>query len=176
MRERALWLVLIAAIVMAWGLSLPEVAPVGQWTAAVPSKVLADVPKVEIAPKKLKVYAPQAKKKLKLPDALQQDDNQFVIASSTLKHDYRPQTVTTVINSATGGSTTITRRGAYPWFAAQQTGEIRIDYGIKNGLERVGRLTVREDFIQVKGANLGATATLDTDGSAFIGAGVGYKW
>lgn len=166
--------VLVAYVL--WDHFTPAPALIGQWIEAAPSKHLAAVPKVEIAPKKLRVYAPQAKKKLNLPDPIQQDDNQYVLASTTLKHDYLPQTVTTVVNSETGESTTITRREAYPWLAAQQTGEIRLDYGIKNGLARVGRLTLREDLIQIKGINLGATATLDTDGSAFAGAGVGVKW
>jgi hypothetical protein len=81
-----------------------------------------------------------------------------------------------LVNSETGESTTIYRQEAYPWFAAQHSGEIRIDYGIKRGLERVGRLSVREDIAQVKGVNLGATASVDTDMDFFVGVGVGVKW
>lgn len=158
-----------------WDKLTPEPAPVGQWVAATPSKVLADVPKVTIQPKSLKVYAPAAKKKLKLPDAIMQDDNQYVIASTTLKHDYHPQTVTTIVDSVTGESTTVTRREVYPWLAAEHTGEVRLDYGVKR-TGRVGRLTLREDVLQVKAAHIGATATLDSDGDAFVGLGLGMRW
>lgn len=159
-----------------WNRFTPAPAPVEQWTEAVASAPVKSVSKVEIAPKKIKVYAKLAKAKLKLPDAIRQDDNQYVLASSTIAHSYRPQTVATVINSETGESTTITRREPYPWFSAEHTGEARIDYGIKNGGARVGRLTVREDLIQIKGINLGATATLDTDRDYFVGVGLGLRW
>lgn len=173
----ALWLLAgLIALWLLWTAMTPSRPPAGQWVDARPSQVLAAVPKETIQPKALKVYTKPAKAKLKLPDPIQQDDNQYVLASSTLKHDYHPQTATTVINSETGEVTTITRREVYPWFALQQTGEIRLDYGIKNGLEKVGRLTLREDLLQIKGINLGATATVDTDGAAFVGAGVGFKW
>jgi hypothetical protein len=159
-----------------WQHFAPPPAPVGQWVEATSSKELKVVPKVSIQPKALKVYAPSAKQKLNLPAALQQDDNSYVIASSTLAHDYHPQTVSSVINSETGEVTTITRREDYPWFAPEQTGEARVDYGIKNGGVRVGRLTVREDVLQIKAVHLGATATLDSDRDYFVGVGLGVRW
>lgn len=177
LRTKALVGLLVAgALYLTWDKLTPDPTPVGQWTEAPVSKPVADVPKVEIAPKKLKVYAPQAKKKLKLPDAVQQDDNQYVVSSTTLKPSYRPQTATVLVNQETGETSTVYRLEAYPLFAAQHSGEIRIDYGVKRGLERVGRLTVREDVAQIKGVNLGATASVDTDRDFFAGIGVGYKW
>lgn len=177
LRTKALIGLLVAgALYLAWDKLTPTPPPVGQWTEAPVSKPVADVPKVEITPKKLNVYAPQAKKKLKLPDAVQQDDNMYVLSSTTLKPSLHPQTVTTVANAETGETSTIYRREAYPLFAARHSGEIRIDYGVKRGLERVGRLTVREDVAQIKGVNLGATASVDTDRDFFAGIGVGYKW
>lgn len=166
--------VLVAYVL--WDSFTPVSEPVGQWVEARPSGPVAAVQKEVIHPKALKVYTKPAKAKLNLPATLQQDDNQYVLASSTLKHDYHPQTVTTLVNRETGEATTITRGEPYPWLAAQQTGEIRLDYGIKNGGVAVGRLTLREDLLQVKGVNLGAGASLDTDGAVFVGAGVGFKW
>lgn len=159
-----------------WDKLTPPPAPVGLWVAATPSKTLKAVPKVTIQPKSLKVYAPAAKKKLNLPPALQQDENEYVIASSTLKHDYHPQTVTTLVDQETGEVQTVTRREDYPWFSPEQTGEARIDYGVKNGGVRVGRLTVREDVLQIKAAHIGATASLYSDRDYFIGLGVGVRW
>jgi hypothetical protein len=169
-------LILLGLLVFIWDRLTPAPVPVNQWVAAPVAKVIAHVPTVSIQPKMLRVYAPVAKKKLNLPPALQQDDNEYVISATTLKPDYHPQTTTTLVNKETGETTTVTRRDPYPWIAFQNSGEARIDYGIKDTGARVGRLTVREDFVQVKGINLGVTATLDSDRAAFAGIGAGYKW
>lgn len=167
-------LVLIAGLVL-WMLK-PEPAPVDSWRPVEPDNRLSDVPKVGIKPPKVPVYSAPAKDKLKLPPEIKDDPHTWVLGSARLPKDTHPATVTTVINDQTGEVQTFTRREPLPWLAVEQTGELRLDYGIKNGFERVGRITLREDLLQSKAMHLGVHATLDTDGAWFAGAGVGWKW
>lgn len=159
-----------------WYISLPDPAPTNQWAPATPAPQVAKVSTEVVKPKTLRVYAPAAKKQLKLPEAVQQDNNQYVVAATKLSHDFRPRTVATTVNTETGEVNTVVRREDYPWLAVEQTGELRIDYGLKNNGERVGRLSLREDFIQTKALHAGVNASLDTDRAIFVGVGVGIKW
>lgn len=178
MRTLSEWLVLLALLAagaLLWlGRPMPE--PVAAWRPAKPDPILRGVPTQDITPPKIKVYAPIAKQKLKLPDPVQADPHTYVLTSSRLPNDTHPQTVTTVINDQTGDVSTITRREPLPWLAIEKTGELRLDYGIKRGLDRVARLSYREDFIQVKAFHAGLTAAIDSDGEYFVGVGVGWKW
>lgn len=160
----------------AWWYFTPEPAPVDTWTPAQESPQLAPIPKQTIRPAKVRAYAPAAKAKLKLPASMLNDPSVYVLDSSLVSSDTHPQTVTTVIDEQTGEVQTIVRREPLPWLAAEHRGELRLDAGIKNGLARVGRLTLREDLLQVKAMHAGINATLDTDGQLFVGAGIGYKW
>lgn len=166
---------LIAAGVI-WYFATPKPAPVNEWTPAKPTPQLAAVPTEEIKPPEVKVYAPPAKKKLDLPPSLQDDPNLYVLSTARLPSDTRRQDVTTLINKETGETETFVRREPSPWLAAEQNGELRLDYGYKNGMFRAGRLSLREDLVQIKALHLGVHATLDTDGQFFAGAGVGWRW
>lgn len=168
-------LLLIGGVLLWLGKPAPP-APVHQWHPAKPDPVLRNVPTQDIIPPKVKVYAPAAKKKLKLPDPIQEDPHTYVLTSARLPNDTHPQTVTTVINDQTGEVSTITRREPLPWLAIEKTGELRLDYGIKRGLDRVARLTFREDLLQVKAFHAGINVSIDSDGEYFLGVGVGWKW
>jgi hypothetical protein len=186
--SRILYPVLIAAPIALgiylWDRYTPPPAKINEWVQAKPAAPLATVPRVGVtvtAP--VQVYAPRAKTKLKLPPALQQNADVHVLAATQIKADLHPQTVVTTINSETGASETLIRRDPYPWLAAEQTGEIRLDYGIKTGFSspdkgRPGgvRLSVREDLLQVKALHLGVNASIDSDGQMFAGVGVGWRW
>jgi hypothetical protein len=172
-----LWLLAgLVVLALAWNYLKPKPAPVGSTVVAKPAPELRTVPKQTIAPPKVSVYTPPAKKKLDLPAAVQDDPNKYVLGSAKLPSDTHPHTITTVIDAKTGEVQTYDRRDPLPWLAAEQTGEIRIDYGFKNGLVKVGRLSLREDLLQVKALHAGINAAVDTDGARFAGAGVGYRW
>jgi len=168
--------VILAGVFVWYWLTRPAPPPVNQYVTGKVARQLNKVPQVIIHPGGLKVYAPAAKAKLNLPPELQQNQNAHVLAATTVKSDLHPQTIVTTIDEKTGESTTIVRRDPYPWIALDRSGEIRIDYGIKRGLEQVARLTFRQEFLQVKAMHLGITATLDSDGQGFAGVGVGYRW
>lgn len=171
---------LVALLILLAGLVLwmfqPEPQPVDTWRPAAPDKRLAAVPKKDIAPPKVAVYTAPAKQKLKLPDEIKDDPNKYVLTSTRLPKDTHPHTVTTVIDAKTGDVQTYDRREPLPWLAAEQTGELRLDYGIKNGFIKVARLSLREDLLQVKAFHAGINASIDADGKYFIGVGVGYRW
>lgn len=172
-------LILLAGLVVlatSWQTFRDKPAPVGSTVVAKPAAELRGAQHQDITPPKVPVYAPPVKKKLGLPPVVQDDPNKYVLDSVKLPNDTHPHTVTTVIDATTGEVQTFDRRDPLPWFKPEQTGEVRIDYGIKNGMGTVARLTFREDLLQVKALHAGIHATLDTDGQYFIGGGVGWRW
>jgi hypothetical protein len=153
----------------------PAPAATDKWTPAPPAKQVAVIPKQEIKPPKVKVYTPMAKQTLDLPDEIKRDPNLYVLQATKLPSDTHPATVTTIVDQNTGEVQTYVRREPLPWFAIEQTGEARIDVGLKGG-QTIGRLSMREDLLQVKALHAGINASLDSDGEIFIGIGVGYRW
>lgn len=147
-----------------------------QWTTSQPAPQVAAVPTQKIKPKAVKVYAPKAKQKLELPPEIQNDPNLYVLQSSRLPANAHPATLTTIFDEKSGEVQTYVRHEPLPWFATESTGEARIDYGIKAITGTVARLTVRQDLLQVKALHAGLSASLDGDGQAFIGIGVGWRW
>lgn len=167
---------LLLAAGCAWWYFTPAPVPVDEWAPAEVAPQVESVPKQDIKPPRVRAYAPAAKAKLRLPDGMLNDPSIYVLGSSSLPSDTHPQTVTTVIDEQTGEVQTIVRREPLPWLAAEQHGELRLDAGVKNGLAKVVRLTLREDLLQVKALHADINASIDTDGQYFIGAGVGLKW
>jgi hypothetical protein len=146
-----------------------------KWTPAQPASQVAAIPQQEIKPPKVKVYTPVAKQTLDLSDEIRNDPNKYVLQATKLPSDTHPATVTTIIDQNTGEVQTFIRREPLPWFAIEQTGEARIDVGLKGG-QTIGRLSAHEDLLQVKALHAGINASLDSDGEIFVGVGVGYRW
>ena len=136
---------------------------------------VAAIPTQQIKPPSVKVYTARAKQTLQLPDTIKSDPNLYVLQSTRVPKNTHPITITSVIDQTTGDTQTLIREEPLPWFATEQTGEVRLDVGLKNVLN-VTRLTVREDLLQVKAMHAGISASLDTDGQIFVGVGVSYKW
>lgn len=161
---------------LVWYFATPRPAPVAGWQPAPPMPQLAATPTETIKPPAVRVYAPMAKKQLDLPTEVQNDPGLYVLSTARLSADTRRRDVTTLINKNTGATETLVRREPYPWLAAEQTGELRLDYGLKNGMVRAARLSLSEDLVQVKALHLGMHASLDTDGKFFVGAGMAWAW
>lgn len=153
-------------------------------TVAVVAPVIAKVEKVDtpITGGKVRTYKPAAKTKLKLPPAVIADQQQQVTGATTVAPSERKVTVTSVIDARTGETTTYSKPEPYSWVPAfESRGEARFDYGYKAQRGQpipmpVGRLSVVHDFVQVKGFHAGVNVALDTDGTAFAGVGIGYRW
>ncbi|ADE12117.1 hypothetical protein [Sideroxydans lithotrophicus] len=159
-----------------WWVATPKPAPVGQWQPAKTASQVTDVPKTALSCKPVIVYEQAAKQNLDLPPSVQADAEKHVTSSSKVNPDLHPQTVTTIYNDKTGQTEAMIRRDPYPWLAAEQTGEVWVGYGVKNGGGRVGLLSVTEELIQVKALHFGVSGSVSTDGSLFAGVGAGYRW
>lgn len=128
-----------------------------------------------IKPAAVKVYKPEAKRKLNLPQEVQEDKDKAVVSSVKVDYSLKPQAVTTVLDTQTGEATTYVNDEPRPWLDFRDSGSASLAYGIKSG-PPVVRLSVTQDLLQIKAVALGGVAHLDSDGDYFVGAGVTYRW
>lgn len=169
--------VLIVCAVLLWMVThKPSAMLVNAPTIAKADPTVSDVPKVDITPAKVRVYAPEAKAKAVLPDDVKANDAIVVLESSKLPESEHAQTVTTVLNSDTGEAKTYVTVDPYPWIAGEARKEVSIGYGMKNGGVIVPRLSLSADLVQVKALHFGVGASLDGDGQYFAGVRAAYRW
>lgn len=131
-----------------------------------------------ITPKALKVYKPVAKKKLALPVEVQTDEAKVVTSAVTVDYSLlHKQTVSSVLDTQTGETTTYVNEEPSPWLAHRSFGSASLASGFK-GLNPapVVRLQVTQDVIQIKSLTFGGVATLDSDGDSFVGVRGTYRW
>lgn len=182
--------VVLALLAWAWhGYHQVAPAPVGLSIPATEAREVAQIPTVAVAIKQpVAVYAGGArtKQKLKLPDAVVRAETQAVLASSTIKADDHPSTITTVLNTETGKSETYVRRDPLPWLAFATSGEAGVYAGILNGQQAV-RAQLIQDFVQIKSIRVSGILSADQVVGAhdaqnpmglntFAGVGIRYKW
>jgi len=158
--------------------------PVADTTVAVESKPAAAVARtkrVSTPVKSVQTYEPRAKADLKLPAAIIADADKQVTSATTIPPSERRVTVTSVVDVQTGETKTYQKPEPYPWIAVESRGEARLDLGYK--IDRrtlvpavVGRLTVTHSFLQLKALHAGVNVAVDTDGTAFAGVGLSYRW
>lgn len=157
----------------------PEPAPVNVHLPAKPAPQVARETTVPVEVKvPVKAYSPEVKRKLKLPDPVQANPEQHVVASSRTAPDERPHTITTVLDTSTGEFTTLDRAEPLPWIAVSTKTEIGAFYGVKNG-EPAWRLQAQQELLRVKALHLGAVASADFvhgDVETFIGVGAWARW
>lgn len=182
-----LGLLIVALVLIGWAyytINTPELPPVNVSIPATPAPEVKLVPKVSVAIKKpVKVYAGGAalKNGLRLPEFVVLDPTKEVIASSQVKSDDHPQTITTVINTDTGESETYVKRDPLPWLAWSDRGSVGMYAGVKNG-EPTVRLQAHQELFTVKAIRFGAVASIDQPFSGpvgtdyFIGLGAEYRW
>ncbi|MDP3939817.1 MAG: hypothetical protein Q8R92_16995 [Deltaproteobacteria bacterium] len=175
--------VALALAGVAYGAWLWTRPPVDTTVAVIapPAPVIAKVKKKVIPVKQVVVYAEEAKANLKLPPSVIASESQHVTGATTVQPSERRITVTSVMDEKTGETTTYTKPEPYPWVAVESRGEVRFDYGYKIDVrtrvpQQVGRLSIVHDVLQVKGVHLGVVASVFTDGTAFAGVGLGYRW
>lgn len=148
-----------------------------------PTRTTGEIQKVEpskrlepIHPPVVMVQPPAAKKKLKLPAEISKDPAKHVVESVKLKSDTHPQEVIVMMDESTGQVDTYTRRSPLPLIQAEKTGELRLDYGLKDGPNRVARLSINQNLVAIKALHLGASASLDSEGGWFVGGSIAYRW
>lgn len=147
-----------------------------------PAKALKSVPKEEVtisAP--VKVYAKPAAKKLNLPKDVQTSTTERVLAATQVQPSDRRQTVTTTLDTATGESRQFVQADPFPWVALEHRGEVRLSGGYKFSQnyvtpKPVARLSVSYEAVRIKALTVGVVAQVDSDGDAFAGVGLAYRW
>lgn len=173
----ALISVLILAVVVLMLHKPPEpVPPVNLSVPAKPAPEVKHKPKVEkpLKAKSVKVYSPEVKKELKLPEVVQDDPVKDVVASSQVKADDHPQTVTTVINTETGEFETYTKRDPLPWFGVDRHTQASIEAVINTDGDAIARAQLQGEFAQIKALHLGGTLGVDQPIMGTPGEAKGY--
>lgn len=166
--------------VMIWLLigELERRKPTEAWVEATPAPEVRRAPKKKVTVKAPVTVYQDGGTRLKLPKEAQTPDTE-VIAATQVRGSERPQTVTTTINTQTGESQTFVRQDPYPWFAVEPRGEARLSIGYKlrdSMPQQVIRLGINQDLFRVKAFTAGISGTVDSDGDAFLGIGVAYRW
>lgn len=148
-----------------------------------PQIAQADVEFIAV-PQPVKTYTPKAKKALKLPAAVAADDGQRVLDAARIAASDRPQTVTAVLDTATGETRTYVVEEPLPWLDTTPRGEAGLYLGIKRG-EPTIRAQARAQIAQVKELRLGVLASADMPLNAgaagaqfdhFVGVGGWMQW
>lgn len=141
------------------------------WEPATTPPVLRQIDKVTITPPSVRVYAPAAKKALKLAPEIQADPDKHIVAAV----DCGDRTIAAVLDVKTGEVTVVQQVKPLPWLAFERHGQARVDIGLK-GSAQITRLSIQQDFVQAKAIHAGISATLDSDRTYFVGVGGGWKW
>jgi len=169
-------LAIAAVAVGAWFATHKAASPGAAPQDATPAPAVAKTPTEPIHPKVVQAYPAKVKQKVNLPSAMRNDPAIAVLNSSMVPPTLDGQTVTTTLNTETGQVNTMISANPSPWLAGESTGSIRLDYGMKNGGRKVGRLSATENLFQIKSVHLGAAGALYSDGTYFIGVGGEYRW
>lgn len=172
----------VSAVVVHYLVDAYHAPTVNVATPATPDPEVKKTPTKRVAVQApVKVYADTAKFNLKLPATVAKNADEHVLSATQVRATERPQTVTTVIDEKTGDTQTFVKTDPYPWIALEHRGEVRMSYGYRysaqtHQLTNVGRLAVTYDAIRVKALTGGVTAQIDTDGQAFVGVGIAYRF
>lgn len=161
---------------LAWQERQPDLTP-GVVSLATPARVLTKVERITVPCTVVQAYAPEAKRKLKLPASVRENPKAHVLAASDVKAAERDTRISTVLDTATGAVDTYTEALPLPWVRPEARGEVGLYYGVKSGhFGPVGRLQASYDVLQVKAAHVGVMGSVDTDGAAFAGVGLRVRW
>lgn len=167
--------VAVLAALVAWTFWPRETPEVGKSVALPPAGEVRTVEKIVERVKYVKVYPPEAKKKLNLPAPIVADAAQKVTATGKLKAEERDYTLSAVLDTATGDSQVYARPDPLPWIGPGRRGAVGIAYGLANG-EPTGKLHAQHDLLQVKALHAGARAEVDQRGDYWAGGYVEYRW
>ncbi len=169
----AVWF-LVSALIATIQLKQPDQGSV----VSAPAKELRKAPTKRVATAPVRAY--DAGTKLKLPADVVANPDQQVIAATQVKGTDRPQTVTTVLDTRTGDATQYVRQDPLPWIALETRGAARLALGYRYDgsgfVKQVVRMSVEQDILRVKALTAGAVGSVDSDGHAFLGVGIAYRW
>ena len=171
----ALAAAMIGAALAAWLFYGHGDTKVGVAVPLPPAKAVAGQKTAPVAMKSVEAYAPEVKRKAKLPAAVAEDDTKHLIASGKLDAEERPYNFYAVVDETTGESRIYSQAEPLPWLALGRRGAVGITYGLSNG-ELEGKLYAYQDLLKVKALAAGVRAEIDTSANHYVGAYVEYRF
>jgi hypothetical protein len=149
---------------------------------ATASPIVKDEPvaQVEIkTPVKVFKNSHKIKQKAKLPESVIQNENAHVLTAISIDKDKFDKTVTTVLDTDTGITTSYVKNEPLPWLSLNLHGDVGLYGGIKNGTTAV-RLQANQGIIDIKDIHIKATGSIDQNLNGktdyFVGIGAAYNW
>lgn len=117
----------------------------------------------------------EVRDKLKLPPALFDGPETYIMATGTLAAEERGYTLSSVLDRRTGETTVHAVAEALPWLALESHGAI----GLAHGYAREGQATAvygRHSFVRSKDVHAGLYGFVDTSQQRFLGAFVEWRY
>lgn len=174
-------LLVLVLVLLADKLRPADDQKVGETVVARPAKVLDKVSTTDVQTAPLKVYKPEAKKKLRLSEETQRDTKQHVLGAVKVRPDYHPHTITPVVNEETGETVIYDTKEPLPWIAIDDHGEAGAIFGLKNGSPAI-RVEAKQNLLAVKAAVVSIEGSVDLPLAApmkpdyMIGIGIHGRW
>ncbi len=171
--------VLITGQFLGWWETKPTpVTPGTQQAAPLPPAVTTP-PSIEIpdtgTPAKPPIRAipktPEVKKRTKLPPAMLDGADTFLLATGKLAAEKRDYTLSSVLDRRTGETQVYAVADPLPWLARGREYEIALGYSLKHGPV----IKARADLVQIKSLYAYAEARANQD-EADIAAYIGYRF
>ena len=159
-----------------WYFKPAQPAPVGTYTDAKDAKQVVGLEKQPMQGTIKVLPNPTAKKKLAMPQSVQDDPSKHVVDTAQFPITYQPFTSVTVYDDKTGDVTTSVVNDPLPWLAAERRSYVRLGYGVKSRTGKVGQIAAGTNLVQMKALHAGISAELFTDGVGYAGAHVEYQW
>jgi hypothetical protein len=175
-----------------WPVPTPSVTPPSDQAVVLPPAV-SEAPSLEIPdtaapadpvvqrPARPAIKAipktPEVRAKLKLPPALFDGPETFIMATGSLQsEDDRAYTLSSLLDRRTGETSVHAVAEPLPMFSlAMDHGAAGVYYGIKDG-QPVFRGALSQEVFRIQRARAGGTLQLDSDGAWFAGVGVEVRW
>ncbi len=169
-------------------LGLLVCAGVAAWRALQPptfaqlaptSPKMAGTAKEQKACTTVSAFKASAKKKLDLPEHVQQDEQASVLAAAPVPPSDHPRTATAVLRRDTGIGEIYLKDDPLPWLDLNplRRWALAVDYGLINRAdEPTWHIGGRYDFLKVKALRFGTAAHVFGEGTRYIGAGLEVKF
>lgn len=118
---------------------------------------------------------PKVRDKLKLPPALFDGPETYIMATGTLAAEERGYTLSSVLDRRTGVTTVHAVAEPEPWLALESHGAV----GVAHGIAAEGQATAvywRHSLVRSKAVHAGAFGFFDTEGQRFLGGSIEWRY
>jgi len=168
--------VIAAAWLHGWYTRPAPLSP-ATYTAAVPERQVADVPKAAVAVKTVQAY--DKTKLLKKLPALAPElapEGRQAIANARIPASRGGASAVAIIDTATGAGEIVVKEIPPPLVQFEGDGAVGLRYGITSDLRKEGTLYGRVNVLRIGNLHLGAYAEVNTAAEAKAQASLEYRW